>query len=136
MRVQEFNLKEKESLRLWIKNNKGTDFISNDTVRKIFLLKDIDIIIGYIAFNVVSPEAEVLYLLIDEGYRNKGLGYRLLNETLNILKDNGVSKCFLEVDTDNLYAYKLYKKLDFKEISRRIKYYDNGHDSIVMEKEL
>ena len=136
MNIIKFENNDGGSLKIFIKDNGGTDFISNDNVREIYLLKDKNNILGYIAYNVISPEAEVLYLLIDKNNRNKGLGYKLLNESLDIMKNEGVSKCFLEVDIENYNAYHLYKKLGFIEISKRMKYYDNGNDSIVMEKEI
>lgn len=136
MNIIKFENNDEDNLKIFIKDNGGTDFISNDNVRKIYLLKDKNNILGYIAYNVILPEAEVLYLLVDKNNRNKGLGFKLLNESLDIMKNEGVSKCFLEVDIENNSAYNLYKKLGFIEISKRMKYYDNGNDSIVMEKEI
>ena len=66
MNIIKFENNDGGSLKIFIKDNGGTDFISNDNVREIYLLKDKNNILGYIAYNVISPEAEVLYLLIDK----------------------------------------------------------------------
>ena len=48
-----------------------------------------------------------------EEYRGKGIGTKLMETMLKILKDKGYKKTSLAVQKDN-YAVKMYKKIGFK----------------------
>lgn len=75
---------------------------------------------------------------------NKGLGNRLLKESINLLflekkykNRNEIEKqIILEVDENNYNAIKLYLKLGFEEISLRKNYYGLNNHGIVMKKKV
>lgn len=46
--------------------------------------------------------------------RNQGVGYRLMEETLNIYREEGVELATLEAISDNKRAIELYKKLGYE----------------------
>ena len=48
-----------------------------------------------------------------EEYRGKGIGTKLMETLLKILRDKGYKKTSLAVQKDN-YAVKMYKKIGFK----------------------
>lgn len=112
---------------------------SNNT--KTYILKYNTNIIGFIILSICIDEIEILNICIDKNHRNKGLGHYLLENTIKILKENGFNKIFLEVNINNIFAIKLYKKIGFEILSIRKNYYLNKitntkEDAYVMTKNL
>lgn len=87
---------------------------------------------GFVVCRSVSEgEAEVLSLVVDPRLRRRGIGRRLMLDAL----ERTPGSWFLEVRESNLSAIKLYKELDFQEVSRRPKYYqDTGETAVVMRR--
>ena len=77
---------------------------------------------------------------MDKEFQNRGIGNRLLVNSMSALFDN--EKCenrtkeeksiLLEVDENNFSAIKLYRKNNFKEISVRKNYYGTGQNAFIM----
>ena len=86
-----------------------------------------DILVGFIIFKTLYDVTDLLYIVVDEEYRNKKVGSRLMDYLINNSK-----KIMLEVRCDNKSAINLYKKYNFMIINIRKKYYDNM-DGYVME---
>lgn len=86
-----------------------------------------DILVGFIIFKTLYDVTDLLYIVVDEEYRNKKVGSRLMDYLINNSK-----KIILEVRCDNKSAINLYKKYNFMIINIRKKYYDNM-DGYVME---
>lgn len=55
-------------------------------------------------------------LCINPDFQNKGIGKEVCLEIEKILKNNGVKAIKLDCFTQNPFALKLYKKLDYKEV--------------------
>ena len=72
---------------------------------------------------------ELVRIGVLKEYRNKGIAYKIIEEAIR-----GISKnIILEVREKNEPAINLYKKIGFKEISKRKSYYkDTGEDAIIM----
>ena len=60
----------------------------------------------------------VHFLDVDEKFRSKGYGLKLLQYALNDLKKQGATQIYLVTRTINYPAQKIYKKADFQETSR------------------
>ncbi len=58
------------------------------------------------------------YLVVNEEYRNQGIGTKMINYALKTSKNDGYSYIILKVDNDNTEAEKLYKKLGFAAIEK------------------
>lgn len=86
-----------------------------------------DMLVGFIIFKTLYDVTDLLYIVVDEEYRNKKIGSRLMDYLINNSK-----KIMLEVRCDNKSAINLYKKYNFMIINIRKKYYDNM-DGYVME---
>lgn len=86
-----------------------------------------DILVGFIIFKTLYDVTDLLYIVVDEEYRNKKVGSSLMDYLINNSK-----KIMLEVRCDNKSAINLYKKYNFMIINIRKKYYDNM-DGYVME---
>jgi len=72
------------------------------------LLKEFERGYGYVDDN--TPE---LSLAIKDGFRNQGLGSRLMEQAFEALKNKGFQQVSLSVDKDN-QAVNLYKRLAFE----------------------
>lgn len=92
-------------------------------------------IIGFAGIKVVLEEADIMNIVTKKSYRNCGVGKLLLESLLNFAKTLNISNIFLEVNSKNLPAIKLYKKFNFQTIGIRKNYYKE-HDGIVMSKKI
>jgi len=108
------------------KVNNIEEIINN---KEIIGYYDNDSLVGFLMFNINYEVLDLLYLVVDSLYRNKGIGSKLVEYLLNI-KD--YERILLEVRCDNINAIKLYKKYNFKIINIRKNYYENN-DAYVME---
>lgn len=89
-------------------------------------------IVGFLVFDIMYEKCEVVDIYVSEDYRRRNIAYELINE---IEKDFNIENITLEVSTDNIKAINLYKKLGFREVSIRKKYYKDS-DAILMLKEI
>jgi [ribosomal protein S18]-alanine N-acetyltransferase len=88
---------------------------------------------GFIVLRVAADEAEILTLIVDKIKRGKGEGRRLLQASLSPLMAKGVTQLFLEVESENKSALKLYHNFGFKQVGIRKGYYE-GKDALIMKK--
>lgn len=103
-----------------IKNNLNKDYVS------IYVYEE-ERVKGFIYLENHIDTIDLIAIAVSEF--NKGIGSKLLEYA--ILNNKG-KNIILEVRENNINAIKLYEKFNFKEISRRKKYYD-GEDAIIME---
>lgn len=89
----------------------------------IFVIENNEEIIGEVTANYKSNKLEKeakfgvrAYLeafRVDEGYRGKGLGQKLINHCINDLKSKGYTEFTIGVEDDNEIAKHIYFKLGF-----------------------
>ena len=106
-----------------------------DTFSYCFVIEEKNNIIGFITYSIIYERAEIIDIIIDEKYRNKGYATLLLEKVFDIIKDNNCENITLEVNSNNKSAINLYKKSGFKIVSVRKNYYNNS-DAYLMKKEL
>jgi ribosomal-protein-alanine N-acetyltransferase len=83
-----------------------------------------------------AKKGHVISVAVMPDYRNKGLGYSLVEQALSALSAMQADECYLEVRTTNGPAINLYKKMGF-ELTRTVaRYYFDGSDAYVMSKAL
>lgn len=58
------------------------------------------------------------YLVVNEEYRNQGIGTKMIRYACQLSKKEGFSYIVLKVDNDNTEAERLYKKLGFVVIGK------------------
>lgn len=80
-------------------------------------------VLGFVLSRVVLPEAEVLSIAVAPARRGLGIGRLLHAHHLARLAAEGVTTSFLEVETGNAAALKLYAGLGYVEAGRRKGYY-------------
>jgi [ribosomal protein S18]-alanine N-acetyltransferase len=92
-------------------------------------------IAGYIIAFSVGPDAEVLNVAVEPGFRGRGLAGQMLDAVVIQLGGQGVRTAFLEVRESNQAARALYKSRGFSEIGRRKNYYRRPvEDALVLRK--
>lgn len=79
-------------------------------------------ILGFCILQPVLDEANLLLMAIHPEFQGQGLGYQLLEKSIELLKNYPV-QIFLEVRESNLGAIKLYEKSGFHQIDLRRNYY-------------
>jgi len=95
-----------------------------------------------VGFSVVMPvlnEAHLLNLGVGLGFQGRGLGGRLLQKAMQVVRQNGATDMFLEVRQSNERAADLYRNFGFRQIATRQAYYPaaNGReDALIFKKEL
>jgi [ribosomal protein S18]-alanine N-acetyltransferase len=92
-------------------------------------------ITGYGVLSIAAGEAHVLNICIDAALRGCGLGRRLMCRLLDVARQEGAERVFLEVRPSNSIAQALYHSLCFVPVGRRPHYYpshDGREDAIVM----
>ena len=87
---------------------------------------------GYAYENIKT--ARICWLLIDPNYHGLGLGKKLVNYCIKILK-NDRKLSVIEVETSNL-TYKFYEKLNFKIEYIKKDYWPNNDDLYFMKIDL
>ncbi len=107
--------------------------ISNDMYR-YFVCEEDEKIISYIGLWIDSNIAQVLNFYVNEEYRNKGYGKKMLEYALEYLDSLDVNTISLEVRPSNLNAIDLYEKYGFSYSHKRKYYYNDGEDAYVLIK--
>jgi ribosomal-protein-alanine N-acetyltransferase len=100
------------------------------------ILKEDDIIAGYIIYNVVLDEAEILNIVIGNNFKRKEYATFLLTRTINDMIKKNIKTIFLEVGQNNIAAINLYLKFGFEQYGIRKEYYKNKENAILMKRQL
>ncbi|MGM0369683.1 MAG: GNAT family N-acetyltransferase [Bacillota bacterium] len=83
-------------------------------------------------FNEVGT-AYLYGLAVDKDYRGQGIGKKLLDDSLNKLKEHKINRVELTVEPDNKVAIDLYQQFGFEKIAYRKAEYGAGEDRIIMK---
>lgn len=89
--------------------------------------------VGFLLFQLVGDECEIITLAVLPQFQQKGLARELMIELIGVCKAMNVKKIFLEVSVNNEKAINLYKKFTFVEYNRRSKYYADGSDAVLLQ---
>jgi ribosomal-protein-alanine acetyltransferase len=92
-------------------------------------------IIGFIAGDQRRNEGHtiIVTIAVDPDYQRRGLGERLMRE---VETRSAVPRLQLMVRQSNLPALRLYRKLNYDIVDTWRRYYEDGEDAYVMEKNL
>ena len=93
-------------------------------------------IVAYAFLRRVADELHILKIAVTPALRGHGIATWFLSRCFTVGAQQGANSVYLEVRPSNIPALKLYKKLGFKVIGRRPKYYaDSKEDALVMMKD-
>lgn len=79
-------------------------------------------VIGFLFYQQVLDQAELLNIAVRPSFQGEGLGYRLLCFCLESLRDTATC-LHLEVRAGNFVAISLYLRSNFKQTGERRAYY-------------
>lgn len=128
------NIEEKDYLLLkeLYKEIFDVNISFNEEFKYIKVYVDNDNIIGFIDYSIIYDRAEINYIYVLDNYQRQGIATTLLNDMISNL--NGVVNITLEVNETNEKAINFYQKNGFEVVSKREKYYKDGHDAYLMMK--
>lgn len=91
---------------------------------------------GVIVARVAADEAEILTLAVIPGARRTGVATALLGAAAHQVATMGARAFFLEVSVRNDAARALYARAGFMEKGRRVQYYSDTSDALVLRLDL
>lgn len=92
---------------------------------RTYVAKQDALVIGFVSFRNMYDQIDIMNIVVDEEYRNKGIGNELLQFVLCKAKEMNIKEIMLEVNVNNSNAIKLYTKNKFEICSTRKEYYLN-----------
>ncbi len=101
-----------------------------------FLVEEGGQVCAYACVLVLFEDAELENIAVDLPYRNKGVAKALMDALHEKAKALGAKRCLLEVRVSNLPAISLYEKYGYEKYGVRKRYYEDGEDAFVMQKQL
>lgn len=122
-----YNSVKDHNMAGWNEEYPSKEFIQRDISRgQLYCLKDNKEIIACIAyakegqFDEISlltaayrPTAEILRLVVSRQYQNRGIALQMINELLDLLKQEGCKSVHYIVTEGNIPALKSYSHLNF-----------------------
>jgi ribosomal-protein-alanine N-acetyltransferase len=117
-----------------------TEGIFRDCLRVNYFCRVVEIgptLAGHGVMSVGAAEAHLLNICVEEAYRCRGIGGRLLKHLLRAAAVAGAAEAFLEARPSNLSAIRLYQSLGFRQIGVRRGYYQaigGREDAIVLKR--
>lgn len=130
-----FDLEPKE-ITAFIKNEFAKDHYDHTkTIRKpySYCVKSNNVIIAAGRGSIFGSDCNITEIIINEEYRNKGLGKKILGKIEDLAKKSNCSR--IMVDTYQYQAPNFYLKNGFIEIER-IENYRNEYARIFFEKKI
>lgn len=103
----------------------------------LVLETDADGVIGYTVMWCIEDQGELANIGIAETHRGRDLGNLLLDYSIALAMERGVTSLYLEVRESNERARHMYERRGFEEIGVRRDYYDDPReDARVLVKRL
>ena len=135
--IDKMNLKDFEQIKenlqkdfddFWNANILESELKNNNSL--YFVAKNKNEIVGFIGIIKNVDFVEILNIVVKKDFRNKGIGNKLLQKIIEVVKEIKMQEIYLEVNEKNKNAIKLYEKNNFEKIGIRKKYY-NGIDNAI-----
>lgn len=101
-----------------------------------FILEIDEEVKGYIGTWIEQDRAEIVNFYVDEDYQGLGFGSMMLDFFVALCEETNVPNISLEVRESNIKAQKLYEKFGFEFSHRRVQYYKNSEDALVLIKKM
>lgn len=89
-------------------------------------------LVGFAGIWLSYDDAHITNIVTKKNQRGKGIGSKLLEQLIQLTKQNDKSSLTLEVNTNNTSAQRLYNKYNFKNLGIRKKYYNGNEDAFIM----
>ena len=125
---------DSNTISLWSKEQWVQEFKKEGV--KVFGLLLSNLVIGICVFHIVLDEAQINFFVVNHKYRKKGFGSYLMIYLIKQCEKLNIHKLVLEVSHTNVLAEKFYNRFDFSTVGIRRKYYKDGSDALLKEKNL
>ena len=125
---------DSNTISFWTQNQWASEF-KKEGIKVLGLFLS-NLLIGICVFHVVIDEAQINYFVVNKKYRKKGYGTNLMNYLIKQCEILNINKLLLEVSLSNTTAEKFYSRFDFYTVGIRTKYYKDGSDALLKEKNL
>jgi len=89
--------------------------------------------VGYAVTQRTSAVAALVKLVVNPGWRQRGVGRQLLCHALDLARDGRAAVCTLHVDEANEAAQRLYYSVGFQVTARRENFYRPGRHALTMD---
>jgi ribosomal-protein-alanine N-acetyltransferase len=89
---------------------------------------------GYFIGRVFGGDIQVLSVSVDPSYLRQSIAARLLDSAFSKARLSGCIRATLEVSEGNIPAFKLYQKLGFQIVGKRVKFYNDCSSALLMDK--
>ena len=106
----------------------------NNELSYIYVYEVAGNIIAYISVVFDGYCGEIYNFCVLPEYQNQGIGSKLLDFIINMLKEKKASTMILDVREGNNKAIHVYEKYGFKQISVRKAYYKNNDNALILQK--
>ncbi len=105
---------------------------------RFFVAEEDDKIVAFARVHVYrwNKSAYVINLLVDAGYRRRGIGSLLLKTLEGFARENGARVIMFDTAIDNIPALNMYFKNGFKICGYNEKLYDDAKTALYLAKEL
>jgi len=91
-----------------------------------------DEIVCFGGFKKIIDTADIMNIVTKKSKRNMGFARLILNELINIAKEENLKYITLEVNENNKPAIHLYEIFNFKQVGLRKNYYKGTDNAILM----
>lgn len=91
-----------------------------------------DEIVCFGGLKKILDTADIMNIVTKKSYRNMGFARIILNELINIAKEENLKSITLEVNENNKPAIHLYELFNFKQVGLRKNYYKGTDNAILM----
>lgn len=95
---------------------------------------DVGAVVGFAVTLTVGDVADLLRIGVATDHQRQGIASDLLDACVKAASADGVRRVMLEVSATNAIAIEFYRAHQFVTIDRRIAYYRDGSDAIVMQR--
>ena len=89
-------------------------------------------ICGFVCAKAVASEWEIENVVVANEFRRQGIADRLEQALIDQAERLAASRILLEVRESNWPARRLYEKHTFREVGRRLKYYNNPLEDAIL----
>ena len=90
-------------------------------------------VVGYAVSSYAGDVADLQRVAVDPAHQGRGIASTLVRTLTDAARADGAERVLLEVAADNEPALALYARHGFGEIDRRLAYYRDGRDALVLE---
>lgn len=89
---------------------------------------------GYFCYWLIAGEMQILNVATALSFQRRGVARLLLTHALEVCREQGLDRVYLEVRIGNQPAIGLYRSFGFVDDGVRKSYYSDGEDALLMVK--